>query len=490
VIRLHIPGSPARTTSGATDWIDEGDQVAENPASNPAQGTNGPKWGSVRARNVLRVPRAWLLPLAIPVVVIGLVTAIYIGSVIDPVDHVHGLPVLVVDQDEGASSPSGHLVLGTSLVAALEHSEEVSSKLALTVTTLTRAEATMNAGGAYVAIVIPPTFTASALLDAGYEAPPGTHPPTTPDVELLENLRLGSLGVNLASGVITPAINDASKVLGSKLAAQSTAAVRANPVLSAQVMDPIRLVSTSYRPLPSRSALGLSAFYVSLIAILAGFLAGTVINSSTDAALGYAATDLGPRWKFRMPLPITRRQTLFAKWTMGAVAAPILAAVILVIAIGGFAMYAPNFGLLWLLLSLTTLMVTTGTLALLATFGSFGQLLAMVLILYLSLASSGGTVPAQALPEFFRAVGQVEPLRQTLGGARDILYFGAQWHAGLSHAVIVLAAELVFWAALGLLAVSWYDHRNLYRIQPDVLRYVQLAVADRTSGESVGARSS
>jgi hypothetical protein len=66
----------------------------------------------------------------------------------------------------------------------------------------------------------------------------------------------------------------------------------------------------------------------------------------------------------------------------------------------------------------------------------------------------------QALPSFFRVTGQVEPLRQMLGGARDILSFGAQWEAGLSHAVVLLAIELVFWAALGLLAVSWSDRRN------------------------------
>jgi ABC-type multidrug transport system permease subunit len=453
--------------------------VAEDLASKPIRETGGPKWGSVRARNVLRVPKAWVLPLAIPIVVISLVTAIYIGSVIDPVAHLRGLPVVVVDQDSGATSPSGQVTLGPSLVHALQSSKEVTSKLALKVTTLGNAEAAMGRGGAYAALVIPATFTASSLLDAGYPPPAGTHPPAAPDVELLENLRLGSLGVNLAAGVITPAIADASKALGAKLAAESTASVRSNPELSAQVADPIGLVSATYRPLPARSALGLSAFYVSLIAILAGFFAGNVINSSMDAALGYAATDMGPKWKFRVPLPITRRQTLVAKWSIGLVAAPILGGVIVAIAVGGFGMYAPNFGLLWLLLTLTALMATTGTLALLAAFGSMGQLLAMFLILYLSLTSSGGTVPTQALPAFYRVVGQVEPLRQTLGGAKDILYFGAQWHAGLSHAVLVLGIELVFWAALGLAFASWYDRRNYYRIQPEVLSYVHQAVAER-----------
>jgi hypothetical protein len=71
-------------------------------------------------------------------------------------------------------------------------------------------------------------------------------------------------------------------------------------------------------------------------------------------------------------------------------------------------------------------MIATGTLTLLAIFGSIGQLLAMILLVYLSLASSGGTVPIQALPGFFQIVGHVEPLRNTLLGTRAILYFGAR----------------------------------------------------------------
>jgi uncharacterized phage infection (PIP) family protein YhgE len=67
--------------------------------------------------------------------------------------------------------------------------------------------------------------------------------------------------------------------------------------------------------------------------------------------------------------------------------------------------------LLWLLCTLAAMMVAAGALALLATFGPIGQLLAMLLLIYLSLASSGGTVPPQALPGVFNVVGHVEPLR-------------------------------------------------------------------------------
>jgi hypothetical protein len=77
-------------------------------------------------------------------------------------------------------------------------------------------------------------------------------------------------------------------------------------------------------------------------------------------------------------------------------------------------------------------------------------------------------------------VGQVEPLRQVLGGTRDILYFGDQWHAGLAHAVLVIGVELAFWVILGVLFTSWYDRRKLYRVSPEVITSVEQAVSQAT----------
>jgi uncharacterized phage infection (PIP) family protein YhgE len=132
-------------------------------------------------------------------------------------------------------------------------------------------------------------------------------------------------------------------------------------------------------------------------------------------------------------------------------------------------------------------MIAAGTLALFAAFGAIGQALALILFVYLSLASSGGTVPSEALPGFFRFVGNVEPLRQLLGGTRAILYFGARGDAGLTRALIVLGAELVFWLAVGLMVTAWYDHKRLYRLAPDLLAYVEQVVDRRPRERAEGA---
>jgi uncharacterized phage infection (PIP) family protein YhgE len=86
--------------------------------------------------------------------------------------------------------------------------------------------------------------------------------------------------------------------------------------------------------------------------------------------------------------------------------------------------------------------VGIGTLVLFAALGTVGQILAMLIFVYLALASSGGTVPLDALSGFFRFVANFEPLRQILGGARSILYFDAPGDAGLNRAWIASGAGL------------------------------------------------
>ena len=57
----------------------------------------------VLARHLLKVRAVWALPLILGSVVVVLITAFYIGSVVDPLDHLHGLPVAVVNQDRTAT---------------------------------------------------------------------------------------------------------------------------------------------------------------------------------------------------------------------------------------------------------------------------------------------------------------------------------------------------------------------------------------------------
>jgi YhgE/Pip-like protein len=413
----------------------------------------------------------------------ALVAAVYIGSTVNPTGHLHGLPVMIVDQDSGAVVDGQHVNVGASTTNALLRARGVTDRLTLTSATVSQADAEMNKGSAYATLVIPATLTRSVLLAAGVRTPGGA-PPATAAIQLAENLRLPALGVSLANGVLTRAISEIGARTGAHLSALATPAAKRNPILASRLASPITLATTSYHPLPGHSAAGLSAFYIALLGLVTGLLAAILINASVDAALGYSSSQLGPRFRQRRPIAINRVQTLLVKWAAAAVAAPLLTGGVLLVAVAGLDMYAPHVVLLWALLTLSTLMTITGTLALIAIFGSIGQLLATLLLVYLSLASSGGTTPTQALPGIFRTIGHVEPLRNTLLGTRAILYFGARGDAGLTTSLIVLACSLVFWAAVGLGASFWYDHRRLERITPD-----PTDLPDRTNGRPVAERT-
>jgi YhgE/Pip-like protein len=470
---------------------------SESGSEAGASSVRPPETGStrsmpVRARMVLRKRSVWIFPLAIPLVLVVLMSFIYIGAVLNPTAHLNGLPVMVVNQDTGATTNVHEINEGDKVVQALHGSSEVSTKLKLKTVTLDQAKTVMDRGGAYATIVIPQGFTGSLLAAAGDNPSAGSASPGQPTVQLLENGRLGSLGVNLAAGVLTPAFKQISASIGDQLVAHSTAAARSTSFATAQLHDPIRFETVSYRPLPPNTALGLSAFYVALLAMLAGFVGATIVNSSLDGALGYATTELGPRWKQRRPLPIKRQQILLSKLSVALVAVPILNAAIVGVAAGVFRMDAPNTALLWAVLSLASLMVASVTLTLFAIFGSIGQLLAMLGLLYLSLASSGGTVPTQALPGFYNFVGHVEPLRQVLTAARAVLYFGARGDTGLTQALAVLGLEIVVAVVIGLLVTGWYDRKRLYRLSPELIGYVSRVTEQRlatTHPQVTSARS-
>jgi YhgE/Pip-like protein len=451
------------------------DAGAQSPDQEEGAQPRQPAAEPIRAGTILRLRGVWIAPLVISCVLTALIALIYIGSVVNPTAHLHGLPVMVVNRDAGATVHGRRVDLGEQIVDALLHASPVTSRLALTPTSLSAAKAKMDAAKAYGTLVIPATLTRTTLQAAGVAAPSGHRPPR-PALTFLQNGRLGSLGVSLAAGVLTPATAEISSQVATKLHSNAGS-------------DLITLTPVAYRPLPDHSALGLSAFYIALLAIImAGFLAATLINSSVDGALGYATTEIGPRWRQRRPIAIDRKQTLLIKLAIAAVASPILTGILLLVAAAALGMHAPHVVYLWLLMTLAAMMIAAGTLALFAAFGAIGQALALILFVYLSLASSGGTVPSEALPGFFRFVGNVEPLRQLLGGTRAILYFGARGDAGLTRALIVLAAELVFWLAVGLIVTAWYDHKRLYRLAPDLLAYVEQAV-DRRPQEGADAAS-
>lgn len=440
-----------------------------------------PAPADVRASSLLRTRIVWITVVAVASVLIVLMTLVYVGSVVDPVDHLHGLPVLVVNEDSGSTVGGHHISIGNQIVGALDHSAAVSSKLSLDSVTMPEARARMDKDGAYAVIVIPSNLTVSTF--ALYGVQPSNGPaPSLPTIRLLTNVRAGSLGVGLATGVADPALTAISRAVGQTIARQVPSTSAPDASVSALRSNPFTLTTVPYRPLPAHSALGLSAFYVSLLAIMCGFLGATLINTTVDGALGYAMNEVGPKWQQRLPVRITRWQTLLTKWAMALVIPPILTGLLLLVAIGILNMDASHIALLWVFLSCAAVVIALGTLVLFAALGNLGQLVALLLFVYLALASSGGTIPLQALPGFLKFTAYFEPLRQILDGTRSILYFNATAASGLTRGFLLTGVGFVLWLLLGVVVTTWYDRKGLYRMPPELLDYVNRSAAAYADG--------
>jgi YhgE/Pip-like protein len=422
----------------------------------------------VRAGQLLRVRTVWTIPLIMASAVLAVMTMLYISSVVNPLAHLRGLPVAVVNQDRGATIGSHHLDVGQQVQAGLLANPAVSHWLSLDHSSLAQSELAMDRGALYAVVVISPDFTTNLLSASALN----TASAAAPQIHILANERAGTIGVQLASGILQPALAAASHQIGQHLGAlpPATAQTGATKVILA---DPVTVTTAQYRPLPASSALGLSAFYIALLTLMCGFLAGTIVNSVVDSALGYAATETGPRWRQRPPVPINRWQTLLIKWAIVAALTAALTALVLLVAAGALGMDAPHPALLWLFSWLCAASVGVGTIALFAVAGGFGQLIAMLIFVYAGLAASGGTVPVQALPGFLRALSNAEPLRQILAGTRSIMYFNAQADAGLTRGTLAAGLGLLVWLSAGTVVVKWYDRKGFYRLDPNVLAHVQ-----------------
>ncbi|MFK0223794.1 DUF3533 domain-containing protein [Streptomyces vinaceus] len=389
---------------------------------------------------------------------------VYVGGIIDPRGNTEHLPIAVVNSDAGAELSGRRARFGGEIANAIVTAPDPGDRVDWQLLSPAEAEKRMRAAKIYGIVHIPEDFTATSLALTRGDA---LGPPRRPEIETLTNPGAGSFGVSLAAQVMQRAVHEASVALGRHLAAQATEDGKASNAARALLADPVAVTTAPEHPLGERSGSGLTAFYYSLMLVLAGFLGATVISNSVDTGLGYTAVDLGP-WRRRQPLvPVSRSQLFAVTSTMSVVFATLTATLCLVATVGILDMDASHLGLLWVFSFCATAAVGIGTQALLAVFGNMGQLIAMFVFVALALPSSGATVPLQAVPDFYRVLARFEPLRPLSDGVRAILYFDANPDAGLTRAWVMIGIGAAIALAGGLIVTRSYDRRGYRRAQGD-----------------------
>ncbi|MET7680701.1 DUF3533 domain-containing protein [Streptomyces sp. NPDC005423] len=424
------------------------DTGTPRPPASPAPRT--------RATVLLRRPKLWLLPTVLTGLLALLLSLLYMGGIVNPNRELHALPIALVNSDTGRPLPGQRQNLGTQIVRSIV-ADGSGGKAAWRPLTRAQAQRQLDTGKVYGALVIPADFTDSVA------ALTTTSATAKPAMTVLTNPGKGSLGSSLAARITTAAAQQASVTIGRQLTAAATKADATQKLLLA---DPVRITSEVGHPIGDNSGIGLTAFYYTLLLVLAGFMGGNVISNGVDTGLGYADNEIGP-WHTRRPtVPISRTQTLLLKMAMTAGITLLSVSLIMLACVSVLGMDATHLPLLWIYSYCAALAVGLGVQAINAAFGGIGQLVAMFVFIVLGLPSSGATVPLQAVPGFYRFLAHFEPMRQLSDGVRAILYFDARGDAGLTRAWIMIAVGAAIGLLFGFAMTSYYDRKGHQRLTP------------------------
>lgn len=423
--------------------------------------------GDAATRRRLRI-RSWLAPVAVVTLLMALLSTTYLGYVVHPEENLHDFPIALVNRDEGDRLGDRRLNIGDQIAEALT-TNIPADKVDLRVVGITEAQNMQRDGEIYGAIIIPSDLTKRLSILGTASVVPGEV--SRPVITVQTNPRTGTYATQIMQRIADQAMQRVNAEVGRQLTetveSQLGPAPGAPPTpLSGAsrltLEKPIEVIVDPYRPLPDGTGDGLSAFFYTLLVLLAGFTGAMIIHIMVDAALGFTPTEYGPWYVHYPPTPLSRLRTLLMKWGTLAVAAPIVSAVFLGVA-KLLDMPVDHPLALFLYSTLAIVAVGVTALSILAAFGAAGMLLNLILFVVLGLPSAGGTVPIEATPGYLSWLATFEPMHQIFLGIRAVLYFNAHGASGLERGAWMAVFGLVFGLVFGALVTAFYDRKGLTR---------------------------
>ena len=431
-------------------------------------------------------PRLWLLPLLVLLLLGGTGAALYIGGLGSPGANLNHFPIAVVNEDTGAEAPDGDARedLGAAITEQMQQGFGANDEIDLRTLSWDDAQDQLRSGQIHAAVVIPESFSADALaLVSGSLTDSEV---SRPSITVYTNPLAGPLASSLASTAVDPALEQANRNLGEQLtrSAQDARAEAQDELeqelsllrtdLPAQLeqqitpqisgtsadllRDPIQVTTTAWETPPEGTALGMGAFFYSVLLMIVGIAGSVAIHFLVDSRLGVLPVELGPRFSLGPPVRPARWVTFFTKWGIVSVAALPAAGLMMWVA-AAVGMPLPHGGWYFLTTWLSVVTVSAVTFALITALGSAGMILSMIYVVFMGLPSASGVVPLEALPGFFRFIARGEPLYQMTMANRAVLYFDAEAGAGVQSGIIGMLILIVIAVAVALIFAVLYDRK-------------------------------
>ncbi|WP_295629670.1 DUF3533 domain-containing protein [uncultured Corynebacterium sp.] len=423
---------------------------------------------AVATRDPRRTFMFWLAPTLAVVLLALFLGGAYLGGNVNPKANLHGYPLAIVNADRGADGVDGsRITAGDDVESGIVEGIDA-DQFDLRHLTGEEAIAQMNRGELYGAIVIPEDF--SARLNAWGIGTMVANEVEAPVLRIVSNPRVG-VGASMIMRQVGIEVGErVDDAVGKQLMGRVDAAVADAPegapaptgTSLAAAAHPVDVEFRDFRPLPDGTGNGLSAFYWTLLVVLAGFTGAMITGQIVDNRLGIHALEWGPV-TVRHPRPeVSRVGTLVAKFGMSATQGAVVAALyVLVGHLVGMPIDDPVA--LWGFSAAMIVAVGWVCHAINALLGNPGLIVNLIAFIVLGLPSAGGTLPPEAVPEVFRALGAVSPMHQIYLGSRSLLYLDGSWESGIGRALVYAVVSVVAAVVVGLGGARWFDRRGWKR---------------------------
>jgi ABC-type multidrug transport system permease subunit len=396
-----------------------------------------------------RTVRFWVLPILITLGLLSTLCAFYLGGILQPMTNLRHFPVAIVNEDAG---PTGAQVV-KGMLAGFDH-----DAYDVRVLDPEQAKKQLDTAQVYGVAVIPPNFSSKLQAYAKSALTPGRVERAI--IVISTNPRAGTLGANIAGQTLQREVALIDQRVGQRLSQEVSEQTGKKPepgAVALMLANPVEVKSTVHNALPDGTGNGLSAFYYSLLLLLAGFIGSIVVSLMVNSMLGIAPTEFRP--VFLPAANFSRFRALLISWSMMAVVALLTSAAYMLIG-ANLGMPAQNSAKLWLFGAFSILAVGVASTSLIAALGATGVVVGLLVFVVLGIPTAGAAVPLQATPAWFEWLANFEPLHQVSVGTRALLYLGGRADAGLSQSLEWSAAGLVVGALFGAVLTRLYDRRG------------------------------
>jgi YhgE/Pip-like protein len=425
--------------------------------SDPSEVPSRPA-GRESIRSLLLHPLVWVAVIGTGILAL-VMTFAYVAAFVDPVGRLDRLPVGVVNEDVPVAVASQQVAVGDDFVSQLRQQNAAPGPHPVEYVFFHSVRGALEATGnnhLIGVIALPPALSkdVAAVGTAAGAAPPAT-------VQLYRNVGAGSLQPSVFDEAAGSAIDALSTTASGQLTdALTTAGASVAPANVATLAQPVVAVTSDAPPLGDKSGRGLPPFYIALMITLTALIGTTAVHVAVGSIAGREHVEVLGRTLGVRRVAVSRTDQYVTEALLAIPVAILggLAVIWMSVGILGAQSDHPKQAVLFAMLGVLAMSLLT--LALLTAFGLVGDLIALLVMTIFGVPSARGVYPSEALPGFFRALGEVLPLRWLTDGLRSLFYFSGRADAGLRGAWFAVVLYALVGLLLGLLAALWSQQRS------------------------------